>query len=473
VTWPGRPTIHEINTWPWLDELSRAVGRQLMLSDVTAEAWDALCLPGIDAVWLMGVWERSPASRTEALSDQANVDSFRQALPDLDIDRDIIGSAYSVRRYVVDEHLGGPAALAVARRELDQRGVRLLLDFVPNHVAPDHPWAGEHPEYFVHDDDGGLAHGRDPYFPPWADTLQLNAFSMPLRRAAADTLVSIAKQCDGVRCDMAMLLLNHVFAQTWGARVGWAPPGEYWTQVIGAARAAHPGFVLMAEAYWDLEYELQQLGFDFCYDKRLYDRLVEREPQAVRAHVSGDPTYQERLVRFIENHDEPRAAATFGPEDERAAAVVAATLPGATLWYEGQFDGRRVRPPVFLARRPEEPSDLALNAFYSTLVAADVRRGAWDLLACEGWPDNNSAERLLAWSWTDGDARTLIVVNGSDGPAQGRVRLAWGDLAGRSWSFTDVLDGTCFVRDGDELAREGLYVDRPGGGVHVLQVRTA
>ncbi len=270
----------------------------------------------------------------------------------------------------------GPEGLAAARAELERRGVKLLLDFVPNHVAPDHPWTQEHPEYFVAGDDGEpFAHGRDPYFAPWADTLQLNAFSMPLRRAAADTLLSIAAQCDGVRCDMAMLLLNRVFAQTWGERVGWAPPGEYWTDVIGAVRAEHPGFVFMAEAYWDLEYELQRLGFDFCYDKRLYDHLVARDVGALRGHVGGDPAYLQRLTRFIENHDEPRAAATFGPEQERAAAVVVATLPGAVLWYEGQFDGRRVRPPVFLARRPQEPVDAALRAFYECLVATDVRAG--------------------------------------------------------------------------------------------------
>jgi hypothetical protein len=469
VTWPGRPTIHEINTWPWLHDLSVAAGSALTLADVPSSAWDAVCLPGIDAVWLMGVWERSPASRAVALADPVNVDAFRAALPDLDIDEDVVGSAYSVRRYVVDDHLGGPAALAVARSELERRDVRLLLDFVPNHVAPDHPWAAEHPEYFVHDD-GGLAHGRDPYFPPWADTLQLNAFSMPLRRAAAETLLSIAQQCDGVRCDMAMLLLNHVFSQTWGERVGWAPPGEYWTAIIGAVRAVHPGFVLMAEAYWDLEYQLQQLGFDFCYDKRLYDQLVARQPQALRGHVSGDAAYHERMVRFIENHDEPRAAATFTPDQERAAAVVVATLPGATLWYEGQFDGRRVRPPVFLARCPDEPADPALRSFYETLVGADVRRGDWTLLACEGWPDNNSAERLLTWSWTNGDRRTLVVVNGGDAPAQGRVPLPWADLSGRSSTFVDVLDGTTFARDGDELQHDGLYVERPGWGIHLLRV---
>src|SRR5215213_5645783 len=149
------------------------------------------------------------------------------------------------------------------------------------------------------------------------------------------TVLDIADQCDGVRCDMAMLLLNRVFAQTWGERVGWPPPSEYWTDVIGAVRAAHPGFVFMAEAYWDLEHELQSLGFDFCYDKRLYDRLESGDAPSICQHLQADLDYQNRLVRFLENHDEPRAAATFTPDRERAAAVVIATLPGALLWHEG------------------------------------------------------------------------------------------------------------------------------------------
>ena len=435
------------------------------------EAWDALCVPGVDAVWLMGVWERSPASRRIALADANNLASFRAALPDLDEAADVTGSAYSVRRFVADERIGGPEGLAVARTELRDRGVRLLLDFVPNHVAPDHPWTEEHPEYFVPGTDGArYAAGRDPYFPPWDDTVQLNAFSVALRTAAADTVLDIAGQCDGVRCDMAMLLLNRIFAQTWGDRVGWPPPTEYWTDVIGAVRAVDPDFVFMAEAYWDLEHELQQLGFDFCYDKRLYDRLESAEAPSIRDHLRADLDYQHRLLRFIENHDEPRAAATFAPDQERAAAVVIATLPGATLWYEGQFEGRRVRPPVFLTRRPHEEADRALLAFYLNLLANNVRAGNWERRDVIGWPDNQSSEHLLSWSWSDGAARALVVVNWSPAPAQGRITLDWDDLHGRSWAFTDVLTGTRYDRDGGELTWGGLYVERPGWGAHLFRV---
>ena len=315
--------------------------------------------PGVDAVWLMGVWERSPAGVQLALESADQVASFHAALPDLD-DADVIGSAYCIRRYEVDARFGGRRGLAVARAALAERGVRLLVDFVPNHVAPDHPWLIDHPEYFVQgnaDDlardpasflavgDAVIARGRDPYFPPWPDVAQLNGFAPGLRQAAADTLLDIADQADGVRCDMAMLLLNDVFARTWGERAGSVPEQEYWTEVIGAVRAVHPDFVFAAEAYWDLEWDLQQLGFDYCYDKRLYDRLIHDGPDAIRGHLHADLDYQRRLVRFLENHDEPRAATEFAPAKERAAAVVIATLPGATMWHEGQFEGWRVRLP--------------------------------------------------------------------------------------------------------------------------------
>ena len=285
--------------------------------------------------------------------------------------------------------------------------MRLLLDFVPNHVAPDHPWVIEHPEYFIRGtaDDvrkdpssflevGGsvFACGRDPYFPAWPDVLQLNAYQPGLRQAVRDTVSDIAGQCDGIRCDMAMLLLNAVFERTWGSRAGQPPLPEYWAELIPAIKAAHPDFLFIAEAYWDLEWELQQQGFDFCYDKRLYDRLEHGDAESVRLHLCADLPYQERLVRFIENHDEPRAAATFSPAKERAAAVTMATLPGARLFHEGQFEGRRVRLPVFLGRRPDEPADEELRAFYGklleTIKSRVFRNGQWSLCECTGWPDN-------------------------------------------------------------------------------------
>ena len=238
-----------------------------------------------------------------------------------------------------------------------------------------------------------------------------------MRAATAQTLADIAGQCDGIRCDMAMLMINRIFARTWGSRAGPEPAEEFWPAVIGQLRAEHPETVLVAEAYWDLEWELQQQGFDLCYDKRLYDRIVGEDAPAVRDHLRADLSYQSRLLRFLENHDEPRIATRMPADAERAAAVAIATLPGATLWYEGQFEGRRVRPPLFLSRRPGEPPDIGLANWYRRLLDAvaahRVRAGAWRLLEAGGWPDNQSCRSLLAWSWSGdrGSDRHVVVVN--------------------------------------------------------------
>ena len=233
-----------------------------------------------------------------------------------------------------------------------------------------------------------LAHGRDPNFPPWGDVVQLNAFAPALRAAAADTLASIAAQCDGIRCDMAMLLTSQVFARTWGGHAGPAPGQEFWPEVLGRLRGQHPDTVLIAEAYWDMERLLQQQGFDFCYDKRLYDRLVGADAPGVRDQLRAGLGFQSRLLRFLENHDEPRIASLLPTAAQQAAAVAVATLPGATLWHEGQFEGRRVRLPVQLARRPSEPLDARLAGWYRSLLAEvagrQVRAGGWRLLAGGG-----------------------------------------------------------------------------------------
>ena len=486
---PPRPTIYEINTAVWLERLGRDEGRPLTLGEVPDAAWDAIAALPVDAVWLMGVWERSPAGLEIARADPGLDAGNRAALPDLR-DGDVIGSPYCVRDYVVDDRFGGRSALAAARAALHARGLGLILDYVPNHVAPDHPWTASRPECFVtgSDDDlrdhpeaflrtpaGVLARGRDPYFPPWPDVVQLDAFSPALRDAVAATLIDIGGQCDGLRCDMAMLMCNEVFARTWGDRAGPAPAEEYWPGLIARAKAACPGLLFLAEAYWDMEWTLQQQGFDLCYDKRLYDRLVHESAESVRGHLEADAGYQERLLRFIENHDEPRAAATFGPAQARAAAVATMTLQGARLVHDGQMEGRRTRIPVFLRRGPDEPVDEDLRAFYGRLLRAvadsDLRTGAWRLCACEGWPDNDSHRRLVAWCWASDAApqgRHLVVVNLSDAPAQARVRLPWDDIAGRDWTVTDRIGGQRFDRDGGAMAGDGLYVELDGWASHFL-----
>ncbi len=486
--WPKNPLLYEINTCAWLHDLSRRYRREVTLADVPPQVWDGLTDLGIDAVWLMGVWERSPAGARIARAHPGLQADYRRALPDF-TPEDVIGSPYCVHRYTVDSRFGGDDGLVAARGALAVRGIRLLLDFVPNHVARDHPWTYECPDYLIQGDSFDLAqqpesffegarrvfaHGRDPHFPSWTDTVQVNAFHPGLRRATVAVLKDIARRCDGVRVDMAMLVVNRIFQQTWGARAGDRPGLEFWPQVIGAVRETVPEFLFLAEAYWDMEWELQQQGFDYCYDKRLYDRLVHANADSVRAHLRADPDYQGRLVRFIENHDEERAAAVFGPGKERAAAVIAATLPGAKLFHEGQLEGWRVKLPVQLGRRPAEPVDVNLRAFYHALlheIGADVfRSGTWQLCDTTGWPDNDSHKNLLAWCWRAGEARRIVVVNLSGQGAQGVIRIPWDDLGERVWRLKDAFTGDVFMRGGGELRDPGLYVGLEAWGVHLLGV---
>src|SRR4029077_4853871 len=216
----------------------------------------------------------------------------------------------------------------------------LMLDFVPNHMGLDHPWIEDHPEYFIQGTeldlgrapqnyrwvkrkrgDLLLAHGRDPYFPGWPDTLQLNYANPATQEAMIGELVKIAGQCDGVRCDMAMLVLPDVFERTWGRRTRNGGDGLFWPMATQRVRQRVPGFTFMAEVYWELEWELQQQGFDYAYDKRLYDRLREGHAHPAREPFWAGLDYQDKLARFLENHDEPRAAAAFSCGMHEAAAV--------------------------------------------------------------------------------------------------------------------------------------------------------
>ena len=487
--WPKYPVIFEINSWIWLGELSRKYRRVVHFGTVPPEEWDVIASLGFDAIWFMGVWERSPVGIEISTQNQGLVVGFTRALPDF-APEDNVGSPYCVRRYVVDEYLGGPRGLAVARKALARRGIRLILDFVPNHVAPDHPWVGDHPEYFIQGnaEDGRrdrasfiqaggrvFACGRDPYFPAWPDVLQLNAFQPGLRHAVIETISDIAAQCDGIRCDMAMLVLNQIFERTWGARAGAKPSGDYWPTIIPTIKGKYREFKFIAEAYWDLEWELLQQGFDHCHDKKLYDRMEHGDVESVRLHLLAPPTYQDRMVRFIENHDEPRAAATFPGEKGRAAALALLTLPGARLLHEGQLEGRKVRVPVFLGRRPAEPADADLAAFYRGVLKEThreiFRNGEWRLCERSGWPDNQSCRSILTWCWVKDAEFFLIVINFSAGTAQALVQVPWDEFRGKMWRLNDVLSGAFYDRSGNEMRDGGLYVDLAPWNCHVLQAR--
>ena len=487
---PLCPSLYQVNTRVWLTELSRALRRPATLDDIPDAELDRFAAIGFDWIWLLSVWQTGPAGQRVSRANLEWRHEFEATLPDLR-EEDIAGSGFAITGYDVHPLLGGDAALARLRERLRTRGLRLLLDFVPNHTGLDHPWVDEHAEYFVAGTqqdlaqapqnytvvkrtrgDLVLAHGRDPYFAGWPDTLQLDYGNPATQDAMSSQLLKIAGQCDGVRCDMAMLVLPEVFERTWGRRAS-----AFWPDAIRRVREAVPGFCFMAEVYWDLEWTMQQQGFDYAYDKRLYDRLREGHARPVRQHFHAGLDYQGKLARFMENHDEPRAAATFAPGMHQAAAVITYLSPGLRFFHQGQLEGRRTRISPHLVRAPLEPTDVPLQGFYNRLLGVlrhpAVRDGDWRLLEClPAWDDNWTSDCFVAWLWTTpAGERRLVAVNYAANQSQCYVRLPL-DGGDRPVRFDDLTGAVCFDRDRHDLDARGLYLDVPAWGYHVFDVTT-
>ncbi len=486
------PSLFQINTHVWLTELAGALGRPVTLDDIPDIALDHLAERGFDWVWLLSVWQTGLAGQRISRSNPEWRKEFQETLPDLR-EEDIAGSGFAITGYTVHQALGGDAALARLRERLRQRGLRLMLDFVANHTGLDHPWVEEHPEYYLpgteqhlakapqnytrvrrRQGDLILAHGRDPYFQGWPDTLQLNYGNPALQEAMMGELVKIAGQGDGVRCDMAMLVLPEVFERTWGIQVQ-----PFWPQATQHVRQRVADFCFMAEVYWDLEWTLLQQGFDYAYDKRLYDRLRDGHARPVREHFHAGLDYQSRLARFLENHDEPRASATFPPGVHEAAAIITFLSPGLRFFHQGQFEGRQKRISPHLCRGPHEPTDQRLTQFYHRLLAVlrrpVVRHGQWQLLEClPAWDGNWTWDCFLAFAWhaLDGE-RLLVTVNYAPNQGQCYVRLPFTDLGKDRWRFEDVLGNAMYDREGNDVQTRGLYLEVPPWQAHVFSLTRA
>ena len=488
---PQYPSLFQINTRVWLTELSRKLDRPAVLDDIPDAELDRIAAIGFDWVWLLSVWQTGPAAQKISRANPEWRKDFQMTLPDL-AEQDIAGSGFAISNYTVHENLGGASALARLRKRLQRRGLKLLLDFVPNHMAPDHPWLDEHPDYFVQGTESDLArapqnycriesrkgslifaYGRDPYFDGWPDTLQLNYGNPALQEAMIRELMKIADQCDGVRCDMAMLILPDVFKRTWGIEAE-----QFWPKATQRVRDKWPDFMFMAEVYWDLEWTMQQQGFDYAYDKRLYDRLRDRHARPVREHFCAGLDYQNKLARFLENHDEPRAAAAFAPEVHQAAAVITFLSPGLRFFHQGQFEGRTKRISPHLVRAPYEPVDEAIAQFYDRLLAVlrqpVVREGQWQLLECvRAWEGNWTADSFVAFAWQHANQQRFIVgVNYAANQSQCYVRLPFSNLRNQKWRLEDLLSDAKYDRDGNDLESRGLYLDIPAWGYSVFRLQS-
>jgi hypothetical protein len=406
-----------------LRALSDKLGRPVTLATVPEEEFRFWQERHFTHVWLMGVWATGPKARDQARA-QPNLRALNQEAFGTRSGEELAASPYAVADYAVAGALGGAAALRQFRATLHQHGLGLVLDFVANHLGLDHPWLAEKtdlfvsslerkPETFAVNTRKGVrwvAHGKDPYFPAWDDTAQLDYRVAATRKAMIAALQSVAAQCDGARCDTAMLLLNHVFDRTWAhfpAR-GPAPAGEFWAGAIAAVKERHPQFLCIAEAYWDLEPRLRALGFDYIYDKKFFDYLTRRDWRALQEHVrTAGAAFPP--VRFLENHDEPPIASVLSVAEQKAAAVLLLAQPGLRLLYGGQLAGRRRRTPVQFARYWPESPDPEIASFYDRLLSwlPETAVGRGEMEFCQtGLP------HCFVMKWQADPARvTLVSVN--------------------------------------------------------------
>ncbi len=491
------PLLYEINTRCWLAELSRKNNRPITLDNIPESEFVEWQRLGFTHIWLMGVWTTGPLARAVALKAHSR-NEYSEVLPDLRED-DVGCSPYAVADYAISPIIGGELALKEFRRKLRGYRLKLILDFVPNHLGLDHVWTKERPELFVQSQGESaetfleetnlgprwLAHGKDPYFPSWADTVQLDYRRADTRAAMTEILQSIADRCDGVRCDMAMLLLNDIFAKTWKDfpvtnHQSPITDHEFWSAAISTVKKRQPDFLFLAEAYWGLEGRLQALGFDYTYDKVLCDHLIARDNAAVQRHLLETPAeVLARGAHFLENHDEKRIASILSPSEQKTAALLVLSFPGMRFLHEGQLTGARLKVPVQLLRRAPEQTDSEIRQTYEQLLTAlqtsAVGNGRGELLRPrEAWSGNPTAQNITLVQWQkDQPEFDLVAINLATHPSQCYSPLNIPDASARSWSVKDRLSEQQFVRDSADMKGNGLFLDLPAHAAQLLHFTPA
>ena len=486
------PRLLEINARIWL----RRLDKSFTLSSIPDDQIKQWQEKGIDMIWLMGVWENNRDVINEYCFEPELITSYNAALKDWKND-DIIGSPYSIDKYEINPIIGTKGDLLTFKRKLNDAGIQLVLDFISNHFSAKSSLLWTNKKIFLYADEyifkndpytfykspandkEYLAHGRDPFFPPWKDTVQINFYNQEAREYLINILLNLTELCDGVRCDMAMLPLNNIFFNTWIGvlkKYGFEKPEkEFWEEAISKVKSKNQDFIFIAETYWDLEWQLQNLGFDFTYDKRLTDRLVAGDIHGVKDHLHAEKSYQDKSVRFLENHDEDRAIVKFGRERSMAAAVIISTIPGIAFYFDGQCEGKKIKLPIQLGREPEEKQDEKIKEFYDSLLqitkANIFRNGNWKMLEVSTVADNDSSyENLLAWEWRLDGELMLVAVNYSNSTARGRLKFEITSTTDEVFLF-DILNQSSYRRSLKEIIEKGLFVELKSFNSHIFSFK--
>ncbi len=432
---------------------------------ITDEKLTYLSDLGFDAIWLMGVWKISKGAL-----------AISKIVAD-----DYEGSPYAIPDYKFNPSLGGKKGFVNLVKRAHAKGLKVIVDFVSNHMALDSTWIRKHPDFFIrsnpkvreqntgdffyHKSGEVIAFGRDPYFPPWHDTSQLDYTNPKLRAHLIRLLKRISRIADGVRCDMAMLVLRDYFHRHWFplATEDWfngRMPGEFWDEAVSAVKAVNPNFIFLAEAYWDKESALLGLGFDSAYEKKLYDALIARNAELATARLLRSVDTLKKSTFFIENHDEPRAAAVFDKPHHLAAAAFILALPGMALIHEGQMEGKRERLPVQrIHPLTDEQDDVELKIAYEQLLKATndevFRKGEFQLF-------NNGVEGAVSF-YRAYEGRTVIYL--------GQISDAWHQFSAVPLNITTPASAQNLQGDlqvTNLLTHQSKTLQEHNGTFHVL-----
>lgn len=387
------PRLYLINTRLWIDQLTKKYQHSITIDNIPQKEWQPL-FDKYDYFWFMGIYQPSQASREHA---QKWSHQSRYALPDLDPSIDVTGSPFAIPEYSPNPAIAKDwKSWDKMVKHLHKNNKKVILDFVPNHLALDSQLAQKHPEYFIQGSQHQylsnpdfyfplvaldqktyyVAHGKDPNYSSWEDTLQLNYGLPGVHQHMAEELQKLVSHCDGVRCDMAMLVNPITFLKTWGWTLSpdqknYLQQHSFWQKNIPLIKNnINKNFKFIGEIYWDEDYLSQY--FDYIYDDKFYKKVISSSPD-LKNHLSHliNPKNNSTSCRsalYIENHDEERAAKTLGPDRARAAAVLAALVPESMfIVNQGQENGWQIHPPMQISRFPNESNDLQTQKFYDKL----------------------------------------------------------------------------------------------------------
>eukprot|EP01132_Coremiostelium_polycephalum_P005236 gene5236-6517_t len=477
----GGMMMYEISIRPWLYNLSIIYNTQITtLSDIPKEEFQKIKSMGFDMVWMMGVWELGDYGLNFDRTNQGLLQHYGQVLPGYTVD-DIIGSPYAVTNYSVNTQLGSEQDLINLRKMLNEMGLLLMLDFVPNHTAVDSVMMSENIDYFIRAPQSssppydpntylpnGVAYGSAGWGGAWMDTAQLNIWNPETAKARIQQLLTVASFADAIRCDMAYLLLNSLFGQNWQSQLSsWGytqPADEWWQTAISIVKGVYPDIIFLAEVYHPWEQPLQDVGFDYTYDKMLHDYLGGGNLDQVKGWISGNSlNFTTHSAHFISNHDEPRGANFFGSWwRSDAAALITYTLPGLRFFWWGDFEGYSNQLDVHLRREESEPAIGTAQGFYQNLtsIVSDpvFKYGDFQYLNVGG---SDSSWPLIAYKWNYQGEKRLCVLDFSDTEGSGYIVLddaEAGPDGNDTIPVTDLLSGTTYYRSAQELRTQGLYV---------------